>query len=274
MGQSFSASPFLISPADEYDRLDTGLIDEYDEYAWNTAHMLRTLRTCLNDLDNEYLRMKPRSDKLSLDICPSPHFKAFKSEKNEYFSLIYRSYLVDDQLSTRLVFLADAVPRLDSQSSIRCVVKFTRQYGDEAHKLMEREGVAAGLLYCNFEEGVGRWVVVTHYHECKEDAVPSEEGIAKLRQGLRELHKAGFVHGDIRAPNILVGVDRQPRLIDFDWSGKVGAARYPVGLNRDIKWPDGTKPGGFIETRHDTEMLDWYVEEKRALSPSNLIEMN
>jgi len=139
---------------------------------------------------------------------------------------------------------------------------------------MEHEGVAVGLLYCNFEESVGRWVVVTHYHECKEDAVPSEEGIAKLREGLLKLHKAGFVHGDIRPPNILVGADRQPRMIDFDWSGKVGAARYPVGLNRDIKWPVGTKEGGFIETCHDTEMLDRYVEEKKALSPSDPIEMN
>ena len=76
------------------------------------------------------------------------------------------------------------------------------------------------------------------------------------------------MHGDIRAPNILVGADGQPQMIDFDWSGKVGAARYPVRLNRDIKWPDGTKPGGLIETCHDTEMLDWYVEEKGLYLPA------
>ena len=76
--------------------------------------MLLTLRTCLNDLDNEYLDMKPRSDDLSPNIYPYPHFKAFESEKDGCFSLIYRSHLVGDRLSTRLVFLADAVPRLDS----------------------------------------------------------------------------------------------------------------------------------------------------------------
>ena len=94
-------------------------------YAQRTAHMLLTLRSCLNDLDNEYMNMKPRSesDELSPDLYAFPHFKAFKSKKNEYFSLIYRSHLVGDRLSTRLVFLADAVPRLDSQSSIRCVVQ-------------------------------------------------------------------------------------------------------------------------------------------------------
>ena len=103
-------------------------------------------------------------------------------------------------------------------------------------------------------------------------------GIAKLRQGLGKLHDAGFVHGDIRSPNILVGVDRQPRLIDFDWSGKVGVARYPMQLNdRDINWPDETTAGGLIETRHDTKMLNWYVEEKGgkvSLLLSGSIEMN
>ena len=99
---------------------------------------------------------------------PFPTFQSIQVREERIF---LTDIPVGDQLSTWLVFLADAVPRLDSRSSIRCVVKFTRQYGDEAHKLMEREGVAAGLLYCNFEEGVGQWVVVTHYHECKEDAV-------------------------------------------------------------------------------------------------------
>ena len=260
-----------------YTRLDDECIYADEQHDRNTAHMLRTLRVCLNDLDTEYEGMKPRSDELSSGMYHSPHFKAFKSEKGEYFSLIYRFYLVGSPLSTQPVFLADAVPREDPQSPIRCVVKFTRQYGDEGHKLMESEGVAAKLLFCEFEVGMGLWVVVTHYYECEEDAVPSEEGIAKLRQGLRKFHDAGFVHGDIRSPNVLVGADRRPLLIDFDWSCKVGVARYPIQLNMNLKWPEGTREGGLIETRHDTQMLDWYVEGqggKASLPPSDSIEMN
>ena len=160
----------------EYTPLDDECTDDYDQYARHTAHMLRTLRVCLNDLDTEYEGMKPRSDELSSGMCPSPHFKAFKSEKGESFSLIYRSHLVGGRLSIRPVFLADAVPTENPQSMIQCVVKFTRRYGKEGHKLMENEGVAAELLYCNLERGMGLWVVVTRYYECKEDAVPSEEG--------------------------------------------------------------------------------------------------
>ena len=44
--------------------------------------------------------------------------------------------------------------------------------------------------------------------------------------------------GDLRRPNTLVGNDAG-MLVDFDWCGKSGEARYPPEINRDpsMGWP-------------------------------------
>ncbi|CAG8755776.1 13803_t:CDS:1, partial [Acaulospora colombiana] len=63
--------------------------------------------------------------------------------------------------------------------------------------------------------------------------------------------------GDLRPPNILVTKDCQKvMLIDFDWSGKLGVARYPAGgVNPEYAWPDGVEANGRIEREHD---LGWF----------------
>lgn len=57
---------------------------------------------------------------------------------------------------------------------------------------------------------------------------------------MRKAHQDGFVHGDLRSPNIMI-TTAGPQLIDFDWAGKLGNAYYPVDINREIKWPKGKK---------------------------------
>lgn len=50
------------------------------------------------------------------------------------------------------------------------------------------------------------------------------------------LHNLGYVHGDLREGNILVrqleGNEFDVKLIDFEWSGKVGSACYSPFMNR------------------------------------------
>ena len=55
-----------------------------------------------------------------------------------------------------------------------------------------------------------------------------------LKALLVNLHKVGFVHGDVRDTNIMVRKDRKPgfMLLDFDWSGLVGGVRYPMNVFR------------------------------------------
>jgi hypothetical protein len=52
------------------------------------------------------------------------------------------------------------------------------------------------------------------------------------------LHQGNFVYGDIRGVNIMVkrewnegDVTGNVKLIDFDWAGREGSARYPPNVN-------------------------------------------
>jgi len=71
---------------------------------------------------------------------------------------------------------------------------------------------------------------------------------------LLHLHEQGFVHGDIRAFNMVFD-GNDGKLIDFDLSGVVGKARYPLGYKSTL--PDGIRCGhalNLIEKHHD-----WYA---------------
>jgi serine/threonine protein kinase len=86
-----------------------------------------------------------------------------------------------------------------------------------------------------------------------ESSAPSshrEEIAAKLAS----LHQGSYVHGDIRNANVMVKEDGSLgiRLVDFDWSGKVGEVRYPMSIYRGARlW----RPGGAKR---------WTVDQGRA----------
>ena len=128
-----------------------------------------------------------------------------------------------------------------------CIVKFTYRYSRAAHKLMEREGVATRLMYCNREPLVGLYCVVTEYVRQSKQARLSQEGANKLRAALDKFQEHSFVHGDLRELNILIDAEGGPLLIDFDWSGKEGEVYYPVRLNMEIEWAAGIGGGKKIE---------------------------
>lgn len=56
---------------------------------------------------------------------------------------------------------------------------------------------------------------------------------------IESLHSGGICHGDIRAANIVFVQGGRSRLIDFDFSGKIGTKVYPEGYSADI--PDATR---------------------------------
>ncbi|THH28240.1 hypothetical protein EUX98_g5954 [Antrodiella citrinella] len=85
-----------------------------------------------------------------------------------------------------------------------------------------------------------------------------------VKKAMDVLPAAGFVHGDIRRPNVLVvrrhGLDDDPAdsdggmLLDFDWAGREGEVRYPYGINMQINWTDGVAGGKPILKEHDRNM--------------------
>ena len=86
---------------------------------------------------------------------------------------------------------------------------------------------------------------------------------------VQALHAAGFVWGDARLPNVIVG----PRdgstavmLIDFDWSGPVGEVKWPPFRNPDLPWAG--ESGAVITRANDLAMLDLHqLVDAAALLP-------
>jgi hypothetical protein len=93
----------------------------------------------------------------------------------------------------------------------------------------------------------------THFAKSIQQFVP-------LVEHLRDLHRDGYVHGDIRARNIAFAEGDGSRLFDWDLGGQMDTVVYPKGYNNVLA--DGTrrnKPGGVI-SRSD----DWFAFSKVA----------
>ncbi|CAB9521949.1 expressed unknown protein [Seminavis robusta] len=74
-----------------------------------------------------------------------------------------------------------------------------------------------------------------HYAKKLSDFLPVVDKLEKL-------HKCGYVHGDIRAFNVVFGDDKDEGwLIDFDYGGKVGDVKYPSGYKKALA--DGDRIG-------------------------------
>lgn len=157
-----------------------------------------------------------------------------------------------------LVFIASAA-KLDGCDVI---VKFAKlRYGREVHEHCAAKGLAPELLA--HEELPGGW----HFcvMERVESAVPIwqvERSIVepKLREILRVLHAANFVHGDLRIYNILWDADsQQPKLVDFDWAGVQGRTKYPPFLSPEVAWPKGVETNEVIAFAHDAVWIDEFL---------------
>ena len=103
-------------------------------------------------------------------------------------------------------------------------------------------------------------LISTPYREGRHFATRPLDFLPIIDQ-LKDLHAAGFVHGDIRAYNMVFGERDESNvpkgwLIDFDFGGEVGKVFYPPGYKEALK--DGTrmgKEGQPIEMWHDWSAL-------------------
>jgi len=76
-----------------------------------------------------------------------------------------------------------------------------------------------------------------------------------MEELMRRFHREGYVHGDLRAPNILCKDDKV-MLVDFDWGGKVGEVSYPGTI--EFLSPDltvGREGKGMVITQADDERV-------------------
>jgi serine/threonine protein kinase len=167
----------------------------------------------------------------------------------------YLSHLHED----KLVFSGTA-------GNTKICIKFVRRYSKEAHLVCSSLGFAPTLR--GFELIPGGWYMVVMdfiddmYHDLKDS--PTKASFeAEVREKVTNLHQAGYVHGDIRNTNIMVKKNgsRGIILVDFDWAGAIGEARYPMNVNDvDIKRPYGAHDNELIMAQHDMLMIDFMFE--------------
>lgn len=87
-----------------------------------------------------------------------------------------------------------------------------------------------------------------------------------IKRAVTLFHQLGFVHGDIRRPNILVrrdGSSESVLILDFDWAGYVDRAFYPERMNlTEVVWPEGVEPTAAITKEHDLLMMQGLLENR------------
>jgi hypothetical protein len=156
----------------------------------------------------------------------------------------------------RRVFVATLNSPQNSPQRLKVVVKFSPHgQASELQELLARHSYAPALL--------GYACINPWWHVSVSDFIPStgQGGSLSVKEkqdlcdAVKLMHDNGWVHGDLREPNIL-RTDGSIRIVDFEFSGRENQARYPLFLNHtDINWPEGVAAQKPLMKRHDEEML-------------------
>ena len=233
---------------------------------YRLARVFYALRLAVAALDDYYDQIsKDEQIPKLVDNEPHPRFFPYPTEFEEYTSnsseaaqpnpTKFEYINLPSKAATNVTFIAEV-----ESPNRKLVVKFVERYGVEAHDLLASKGMAPRLLYCGHLDGKhdvrsgerraqdsikpgGLYVgpiqmVIMDYIEgtTLDTRNPPKDTRAGIQQAIRILHENGFVFGDLRAPNIMISGDKT-YLIDFDWSGKEGEARYPLHLSNKVDWP-------------------------------------
>ena len=156
-----------------------------------------------------------------------------------------------------------------SDSGNDYIVKYARRYSAETHRLFASHQLAPTLWQC--QEIPGEWIVIimdrSDYSLLSHLVLSKEEEAilqSKVTRALKTFHDQGYVHGDIRSTNILVdraslacidASDVKIHFVDFDFAGKIGEVKYPIGVHtKTVKRPDNVEAGVLITREHDEWM--------------------
>ncbi|KAL5632279.1 hypothetical protein ACGC1H_000325 [Rhizoctonia solani] len=148
----------------------------------------------------------------------------------------------------------------------RLVIKFSDSYHFEAHKLLADRSLAPKLVSQRAEPvGGDLLMVVMELSGTSLDRyLSTHPGLDRstldrvrtdVQDALEILHAHNLVFGDLRQPNVLVTQALRGQLVDFDWCGVQGQARYPIGINTGLCWPVGVEKGSLMFKQHDKLML-------------------
>ncbi|CAG8657060.1 1278_t:CDS:1, partial [Paraglomus brasilianum] len=235
-----------------------------DELLSMAANIFQLLKQSLESLKDYYNKLCLPTE-INVDLPRQeayPYPNSFKNESGYMVQFEYKKRLVDD----RLLFV---VQELTNQQLL--AVKFVRRYGIDVHRDCANANIAPKLRAV--EKLTGNWfMIVMEYLEhftCMYDIL--QEGgqnvsflNSKAIEVANTLHKMNYVHGDLCTSNIMISKDgNQIMIVDFDWAGEEGLAKYPHFINRFdfLDWHPDVKEGGKIKKAHDIHFITQSIEK-------------
>jgi serine/threonine protein kinase len=242
----------------------------------NLARHLAALRKAINSLKTYDTEGDPIefNSQASIDfhpypplalqpICPYPtSFVPLGSADNQRVRFTYEGRVEERTFFFQGKLCNDA----DADKLGRICIKFVQAYGSEVHKWCATEGFAPALI-ANEKLPGGWFMIIMDFldHSWIPLAEMTERPQAgelanRVHSAVTRLHRNGMVHGDLRDTNLLVkqqGSEFEFMLVDFDWAGYEGTARYPRHINTasQLHRPKDVQDGELIAVRHDVAML-------------------
>lgn len=147
-------------------------------------------------------------------------------------------------------------------------------YGKDAHRVAAESGLAPKLYGVASLDGAPSAYIMEHlsgragwrHPEANSIYLPTREHFKKLQAEIRRLlvclQDHQLVHGDLRPNNMFIRVQDdnvELRVVDWDWAGPQGTARYPIDLNPNADLPG--VPNGKIHTDHDQSTIYKYFNQ-------------
>jgi len=209
---------------------------------------------CIIDDISEVIRNMPAEISSDALFFPSVSKLAkYGAPQGEFvsFQILERHY---DLQSYRQLYIAE---RVDNKETV--LLKFSRIYCLELHEFCLGRGLAPDILA--FQELPGGWKAIAMEYIEEASMITVAPGLDthrdRWRQQLRDLvdafHGENLVHGDLRDANIICKGDNV-KLIDFDWGGKDGEAKYPT-FNLTGELLNGRKPDDAVITKADDDRI-------------------
>jgi hypothetical protein len=138
------------------------------------------------------------------------------------------------------------------------IAKFPTTFDTTKFKYIDTKGMS--FWESGMQEGRGLLIIATPYRKGGHVA-KSPTSFLPIIEHLHSLHKAGLVHGDIRAFNTVFDKQEPDKkedcgcLIDFDYGGVIGQTNYPKGYQARLA--DGYRIGE--EKKPIEKWHDWYA---------------
>jgi hypothetical protein len=245
------------------------------------ARVASALVECSKALDDEYqqLALHPESRHPLHPCFPRPTLHPLNDSNVQLPKLKFKGRLSrDNQLIEKLLrptpydmrsLLVASMGEGNDGASV--VVKFVDNYGKEAHEILAKENVAPKLYSCQRVLGDVFMVVMEHLEGWQpmdkfKRGELSHSVFEDIEKALKKLGENNYVHGDLRAINIMIDAAKQhAQIVDFDWVAKEGKGKYPLTINKvELKseWHPDVYGGGEMMKAHDEYALNYVLKPK------------